>query len=180
MEMVGEYAVCIIGSEGWMLGLRVIHFCHFREPVLRVLQRNLFFLVVSDNGDSRDVYGQDEGSDTDSSSSSVGEYSAKENNPQSIGAAGSGGRRFRQAYNKSSDEYHKRRERNNLAVRKSRDKAKQKQKESLHRLQELTAENKRLQLKAELLMKELVVLKGLFPTIGETPPPEVDQFLLSE
>lgn len=135
-----------------------------------------YITVTSDNNDSTDLYGPDDGSETDTSSSSVGEYSAKENKPLSIGAIGSGSRR-RQAYNKSSDEYHKRRERNNMAVRKSRDKAKQKQKESLHRLQELTAENKRLQLKAELLMKELVVLKGLFPTIGETPPPEVDQFL---
>lgn len=138
---------------------------------------NFHYITVSDNSDSRDFYGQDEGSETDSSASSIGEYSAKENKPQSIGTVGSGGRRLRQAYNKSSDEYHRRRERNNLAVRKSRDKAKQKQKESLHRLQELTAENKRLQQKAELLMKELVVLKGLFPTIGETPPPEVDEFL---
>jgi hypothetical protein len=135
---------------------------------------NFHFITVSDNGDSQDVYGQDDGSETDSSASSFGEYSAKENKPQSIG---SGSRRLRQGYNKTSDEYHRRRERNNMAVRKSRDKAKQKQKESLHRLQELTAENKRLQQKAELLMKELVVLKGLFPTIGETPPPEVDQFL---
>jgi hypothetical protein len=140
-----------------------------------------YITVTSDNNDSRDLYGPDDGSETDTSSSSVGEYSAKENNkPQSIGSIGSGSRRHRQAYNKSSDEYHKRRERNNMAVRKSRDKAKQKQKESLHRLQELTAENKRLQLKAELLMKELVVLKGLFPTIGETPPPEVDQFLAAD
>lgn len=141
---------------------------------------NFHYITVSENSDSRDLYGQDEGSETDSSASSIGEYSAKENKPQLIGnggAIGSGSRRLRQSYNKSSDEYHRRRERNNLAVRKSRDKAKQKQKESLHRLQELTAENKRLQMKAELLMKELVVLKGLFPTIGETPPPEVDQFL---
>jgi len=138
---------------------------------------NFHYITVSENSDSTDLYGHDEGSETDSSASSIGEYSAKENKPQLIGTIGSGARRLRQSYNKSSDEYHRRRERNNLAVRKSRDKAKQKQKESLHRLQELTAENKRLQMKAELLMKELVVLKGLFPTIGETPPPEVDQFL---
>lgn len=137
------------------------------------------FIAVegSDSSNSSDAYGQEDGSDSDALGSSFIEYSAKENLPQGISSSGSVVSGKMQPSYSRNDEYHKRRERNNLAVRKSRDKAKQKQKESLHRLQELTVENKRLQMKAELLIKELIVLKGLFPTIGETPPPEVEEFL---
>lgn len=142
----------------------------FGRPYISVVE------VSNSSSNSSDAFSsRDEGSETDSSFSSVSEYSAKENKPQIVIAGVDD--LLPPAYVKSTDEYHRRRERNNLAVRKSRDKAKQKQKESLHRLQELTAENKRLQLKAELLIKELVVLKGLFPSIGEIPPPEVDEFL---
>lgn len=153
-----------------------------------------FIAVVDQSGESNsssssssDIFsgrGEEDGSESDGgtvSSIRFLEFSTKENLlPRGALGGGEGGvkRRHQLVYVKApGDEYHRRRERNNLAVRKSRDKAKQRQKESLHRLQELTAENKRLQMKAELLMKELYVLKGLFPTIGETPPPEVDEFL---
>lgn len=138
---------------------------------------NIVVVEGTDNSSSSsDDYGRGDGNDSDDLASNFVEY-AVENLPQMICAPGLAvGGKVPQPF-KTNEEYHRRRERNNLAVRKSRDKAKQKQKESLHRLQELTVENKRLQMKAELLMKELVVLKGLFPTIGETPPPEIEEFL---
>jgi hypothetical protein len=63
--------------------------------------------------------------------------------------------------------YWRRRQRNNAAVKRSRDKARQRQKESQRRLAELTAENHRLQMKADVLLKELSLLRGLFPTVGQ-------------
>ncbi|XP_077982732.1 CCAAT/enhancer-binding protein beta-like [Glandiceps talaboti] len=65
-------------------------------------------------------------------------------------------------HEKHSDEYKKRRERNNIAVRKSRVKSKQKTQETLHRVNELKAENEQLEVKVKLLSKELSVLKDLF------------------
>ncbi|KAK7884388.1 hypothetical protein WMY93_027511 [Mugilogobius chulae] len=52
---------------------------------------------------------------------------------------------------KDSDEYRLRRERNNLAVRKSRDKAKMRNLETQHKVLELAAENDRLQKRVEQL-----------------------------
>jgi hypothetical protein len=63
--------------------------------------------------------------------------------------------------------YWRRRQRNNAAVKRSRDKARQRQKESQRRLAELTAENHRLQMKADVLLKELSLLRGLFPAVGQ-------------
>jgi hypothetical protein len=79
-----------------------------------------------------------------------------------------------------SDEYMRRRVRNNSAVRKSREKSRHEQHEQQRRLVELTQENQLLQKKAELLLKEIVVLKGLFPTFGIVPPPEIDMIIPSE
>ncbi|XP_009325125.1 PREDICTED: CCAAT/enhancer-binding protein beta, partial [Pygoscelis adeliae] len=59
---------------------------------------------------------------------------------------------------KHSDEYKLRRERNNIAVRKSRDKAKMRNLETQHKVLELTAENERLQKKVEQLSLELSTL----------------------
>ncbi|ESO83085.1 hypothetical protein LOTGIDRAFT_59355, partial [Lottia gigantea] len=63
---------------------------------------------------------------------------------------------------KGSEEYTDKRYRNNVAVRKSRAKAKERQKTTESRVQELGAENDKLQKKIDLLTKELNVLKGLF------------------
>jgi len=72
---------------------------------------------------------------------------------------------------RSGDEgYLRRRQRNNAAVKRSRDKARQRQKDSQRYLAELTAENRRLQLKADVLLKELSLLRGLFPSVGTTAP----------
>ncbi len=83
----------------------------------------------------------------------------------------------KRALDKESEEYKQRRERNNVAVRKSRDKAKIKHKETEQRVQELTDENDRLNKKCDLLTKELNVLKGLFSNIGASLPPEFKAFV---
>ncbi|XP_015223512.1 CCAAT/enhancer-binding protein gamma [Lepisosteus oculatus] len=63
---------------------------------------------------------------------------------------------------KDSDEYRMRRERNNLAVKKSRMRSKQKAQDTQQRVNELKEENERLEAKIKLLSKELSVLKDLF------------------
>ncbi|XP_021550946.1 CCAAT/enhancer-binding protein gamma-like [Neomonachus schauinslandi] len=62
----------------------------------------------------------------------------------------------------NSDEYRQRRERNNMAVKKSRLKSKQKAQDTLQRVNQLKEENERLEAKIKLLTKELSVLKDLF------------------
>lgn len=71
---------------------------------------------------------------------------------------------------KDTEEYRDRRDRNNVAVRKSRDKAKQKQQETEEKVGELTARNEALQKKVDLLNKELTVLRGLFTNVGVNLP----------
>lgn len=63
---------------------------------------------------------------------------------------------------KESEEYRQRRERNNLAVKKSRMRSKQKAMDTQQRVNELKEENERLEAKIKLLSKELSVLKDLF------------------
>jgi hypothetical protein len=63
---------------------------------------------------------------------------------------------------KDSDDYRQKRERNNVAVRKSRYKSKQKFIETQTKVEELTEENERLHMKVDILTKELNVLRGLF------------------
>ena len=67
---------------------------------------------------------------------------------------------------KASDEYRRRRERNNIAVRKSREKAKQRCKDTERRVCDLVSENDKLRKRVELLSKELSVLKNLLSTVG--------------
>ncbi|XP_006013560.1 CCAAT/enhancer-binding protein beta [Latimeria chalumnae] len=68
---------------------------------------------------------------------------------------------------KHSEEYKQRRERNNVAVRKSRDKAKLRNMETQHKVLELSAENERLQKKVEQLTRELTTLRNLFKQLPE-------------
>lgn len=68
----------------------------------------------------------------------------------------------RSSVDKNSDEYKKRRERNNLAVKKSRNKSKEKMMQTLERVNKLRAENEMLEAKVQLLTKELSFLKDLF------------------
>lgn len=80
---------------------------------------------------------------------------------------------------KGSDEYRMKRERNNIAVRKSRFKSKQKYVETQHKVDELQEENSRLQSKVDFLTKELNVLRSLFSTTGAYKDPVVNAALLS-
>lgn len=70
---------------------------------------------------------------------------------------------------KASDEYKKRRERNNIAVRKSREKAKVRSRETEKKVSELMRENDSLRKKVEMLSKELNVLKTLLTNVGVSP-----------
>lgn len=85
----------------------------------------------------------------------------------------------KRALEKGSDEYRLKRERNNIAVRKSRFKSKQKYVETQHRVDELQEENSRLQSKVDFLTKELNVLRSLFSTTGAYKDPVVHAALLS-
>uniref|UniRef100_A0A8C5QR46 CCAAT/enhancer-binding protein gamma n=1 Tax=Leptobrachium leishanense TaxID=445787 RepID=A0A8C5QR46_9ANUR len=67
-----------------------------------------------------------------------------------------------QRMDRGSEEYRVRRERNNMAVKKSRLKSKQKAQDTLQRVNQLKEENERLEAKIKLLTKELSVLKDLF------------------
>ncbi|XP_059145546.1 uncharacterized protein LOC131932625 isoform X1 [Physella acuta] len=75
---------------------------------------------------------------------------------------------------KGTQEYVEKRARNNVAVRKSRAKAKEKQRETEGRVKGLLEQNHQLQKKVELLTKELNVMKNLFLNVGASIP---DEFL---
>jgi len=85
--------------------------------------------------------------------------------------------RKRRMPKKDTEEYRDRRDRNNVAVRKSRDKAKQRQRETEEKVGELTAKNEALQKKVDLLSKELTVLRGLFTNVGVTLPKEFHTYM---
>ncbi|KAF0884561.1 CEBPA protein, partial [Crocuta crocuta] len=69
---------------------------------------------------------------------------------------------------KNSNEYRVRRERNNIAVRKSRDKAKQRNVETQQKVLELTSDNDRLRKRVEQLSRELDTLRGIFRQLPES------------
>uniref|UniRef100_A0A8C5MLH8 CCAAT/enhancer-binding protein n=1 Tax=Leptobrachium leishanense TaxID=445787 RepID=A0A8C5MLH8_9ANUR len=69
---------------------------------------------------------------------------------------------------KSSSEYRVRRERNNIAVRKSRDKAKMRNVETQHKVMELSSENDKLRKRVEQLNRELETLRGIFRQLPES------------
>ncbi|XP_069796986.1 CCAAT/enhancer-binding protein epsilon-like [Narcine bancroftii] len=73
----------------------------------------------------------------------------------------------KKAVNKDSMEYRLRRERNNIAVRKSRDKAKRRNLETQQKALEFMSENERLRSKVEQLSQELDTLRGLFRQVPE-------------
>ena len=79
------------------------------------------------------------------------------------------------------DDYVKKRERNNIAVRKSRMKAKERIEETRRRVVDLAKENEELRNKVSLLQKELNVLRSLFANGGITVPSEINvQFTNTE
>lgn len=72
------------------------------------------------------------------------------------------GGKHKKHVDKSSPEYRLRRERNNVAVRKSRDKAKLRNMETQQKVVELTTDNERLRRRVEHLTRELDTLRGIF------------------
>ncbi|XP_069099750.1 CCAAT/enhancer-binding protein beta [Pleurodeles waltl] len=102
------------------------------------------------------------GTPTPGSESSRSGYS-----PATPQHSGGGKTKSKKSLDKMSDEYRMRRERNNIAVRKSRDKAKMRNMETQHKVLELTAENERLQRKVEQLSRELGTLRTLFKQLPE-------------
>lgn len=70
---------------------------------------------------------------------------------------------------KNSDEYRRRRERNNIAVRKSREKAKQRSRDTERRVSDLAKENDNLRKRVDTLTKELAFLKSLLGNAGISP-----------
>ena len=67
----------------------------------------------------------------------------------------------RMLLDKDSDEYRRRREKNNMAVRKSRNKCKLRTIEAVNRVNLLRAENEKLQQKIDALSQELNLLRDL-------------------
>ncbi|KAM4738403.1 CCAAT/enhancer-binding protein beta [Anableps anableps] len=84
----------------------------------------------------------------------------------SHGGKSSGGK-SKKRLDKDSEEYRQRRERNNLAVRKSRDKAKMRNLETQQKVLELAVENDRLQKRVEQLSRELATLRNLLSATGQ-------------
>uniref|UniRef100_G3TZU5 CCAAT/enhancer-binding protein n=1 Tax=Loxodonta africana TaxID=9785 RepID=G3TZU5_LOXAF len=74
----------------------------------------------------------------------------------------------KKSVDKNSNEYRVRRERNNIAVRKSRDKAKQRNVETQQKVLELTSDNDRLRKRVEQLSRELDTLRGIFSQLPES------------
>ncbi|XP_076332944.1 uncharacterized protein LOC143237495 [Tachypleus tridentatus] len=84
-----------------------------------------------------------------------------------------GKKKSKKTVNKNSDEYRRRRERNNIAVRKSRERAKFRSRETEHKVSELSRENNSLRNRVQLLTKELGVLRSLLTNVG-VPRESVD------
>lgn len=70
--------------------------------------------------------------------------------------------RKRRQPQKDTNEYLQKRERNNVAVKKSREKARTKQQETNDLVGKLRNENKTLETKVSILSKELDLLRGIF------------------
>ena len=91
--------------------------------------------------------------------------SGKGRSPSHGGKISSG--KSKKRLDKDSEEYKVRRERNNLAVRKSRDKAKMRNLETQHKVLDPAAENDRLQKRGGRLSRELATLRNLLSATGQ-------------
>ncbi|XP_015786708.1 CCAAT/enhancer-binding protein gamma [Tetranychus urticae] len=103
----------------------------------------------------------------DPASASKSGYSSDSNQDSSEASGSDAGKSQyakvnRVSLDKESDEYRKKRQRNNIAVKKSRHKSKIKTMQTLERVNALKAENEQLQQKIVILSKELALLKQLF------------------
>ena len=74
-------------------------------------------------------------------------------------------KRHRKLPPKDTEEYRLRRDRNNDAVKKSRDKARERAAETLERVSRLKEENEKLEQQVQILSKELGVLRDLFKMV---------------
>ncbi|XP_063155318.1 CCAAT/enhancer-binding protein delta [Candoia aspera] len=92
-------------------------------------------------------------------SASPSSYSSRSSVSSSSGSKERAGKK---CVDRFSPEYRQRRERNNIAVRKSRDKAKRRNQEMQQKLVELSAENERLHKKIEQLSRDLTSLRHFF------------------
>ena len=100
--------------------------------------------------------------------------STSQDDPKDVREAGGGkvGSGSKNKYLKDSEEYKRRRERNNEAVRKSRQKSRQKASETEQKVSALKKENADLEQRVVLLNKELELLKDLFLShASEVPDP---------
>jgi len=82
--------------------------------------------------------------------------------PEPVSHRRPGKEKGKKTVDRHSNEYRQRRERNNIAVRKSRDKAKQRNMEMQHKMIELNAENERLHKTIDHLSRELGSLRNFF------------------
>lgn len=92
-------------------------------------------------------------------SASPSSYSSRSSASSS---SGSKERTAKKCVDRFSPEYRQRRERNNIAVRKSRDKAKRRNQDMQQKLVELSSENERLHKKIEQLSRDLSSLRHFF------------------
>lgn len=97
---------------------------------------------------------------------SAGSLSGSSSVSSALNGGGSGKKHH---VDKHSDEYKRRRERNNIAVRKSREKAKQRSRETEKKVNELYSENDSLKQKLSLVSKECRVLRQLLANYGVVP-----------
>ena len=133
------------------------------------------------------TYGNDNGVFRQTTPPNVAEFSSQTSQPNVISAAmdlqdpivtqesgkSKPGKASKKALDRCSFNYREKRERNNVAVRKSRIKSKQRVVETEKRVKELEDENGHLQNKIALLTKELNVLKSLFSSAGVPNPSPV-------
>jgi len=97
-------------------------------------------------------------------------------NKHSSSGIGTNNNKRKMVISKDDEEYAKKRERNNVAVKKSREKAKHRIQETQCRVEQLSKENEDLQTKVTLLTKELNVLRALFTNGGFSLPAEFPQY----
>jgi len=124
-----------------------------------------------------DIETQDVHSTSTSCASSPGFPTPSEtaDSPSGTTTGSGGSKRKRPAPPPGTVEYKEKRQRNNIAVRKSRLKTKQKNRELQDKVGELQGENSSLKKRVEMLTKELTVLKSLFTNVGKTAPARLNK-----
>lgn len=100
-------------------------------------------------------------------------YSMEASSPAGMSSTSSTSRQAKskggKALDKESEEYRRRRQLNNIAVKKSREKAKSESRMIAQRVSVLSADKERLERRVDLLSKEVQVLHGLFANMSNIP-----------